>query len=147
MPSRPATGVLFGATHDRDDAGLRRSRGRRPARNLERLASQRRPSLARAWTLRPLTGRASMRAATPDFLPLAGAAEARAGCSSSSGLGSRGFCAAPLLAEHVAAVALGRAVAAAGGAGGDRRIPGRFAMRRDAAVSGVQRRFRLRDRD
>ena len=52
-------------------------------------------------------GRAGVRAACPDFLPLAGAIEGRAGLYALSGLGSRGFCAAPLLAEHVAAMALG----------------------------------------
>jgi tRNA 5-methylaminomethyl-2-thiouridine biosynthesis bifunctional protein len=54
-----------------------------------------------------LSGRAGVRAACPDFLPLAGALEGRPGLFVLSGLGSRGFCAAPLLAEHVAALALG----------------------------------------
>ena len=46
-----------------------------------------------------------MRATTPDRLPIAGALAP--GLLVLTGLGSRGFCAAPLLAEHVAALALG----------------------------------------
>ena len=45
------------------------------------------------------------RFAGPDRLPLAGRLDE--GLFVLSGLGSRGFCAAPLLAEHVAALALG----------------------------------------
>jgi tRNA 5-methylaminomethyl-2-thiouridine biosynthesis bifunctional protein len=53
----------------------------------------------------PLGSRASVRAATPDRLPLAGRLED--GTFVLGGLGGRGFTWAPLLAEHVAALALG----------------------------------------
>ena len=46
-----------------------------------------------------------MRASAPDQLPLAG--EAAPGLFVLTGLGSRGFATAPLLAEHVAALAMG----------------------------------------
>jgi tRNA 5-methylaminomethyl-2-thiouridine biosynthesis bifunctional protein len=98
-------GLLFGATHDRDDAGSAVSLADHH-RNID-LLRQVRPDLAAnvdPWTL---GGRAGVRAVTPDFLPLAGALAGRAGLFVLSGLGSRGFCAAPLLAEHVAAWALG----------------------------------------
>ncbi|MBV9509684.1 MAG: hypothetical protein JO303_05315, partial [Caulobacteraceae bacterium] len=42
-----------------------------------------------------------------DYLPLAGAVEGAEGLYILSGLGSRGFCTAPLLAEHVAALIAG----------------------------------------
>ena len=50
--------------------------------------------------------RAAIRATTPDRLPLAGALDD--GLYLLGGLGSRGFCVAPLLAEHVAALILNR---------------------------------------
>ena len=102
IPTR--SGVLFGATHDRDDATLD-VRGPDHSRNLERLAEAA-PALAARLAGLDLAGRASVRAVTPDFMPLAGAAGAP-GLFVLSGLGSRGFCSAPLLAEHVAATALG----------------------------------------
>jgi tRNA 5-methylaminomethyl-2-thiouridine biosynthesis bifunctional protein len=95
---------VFGATHDREDAGCE-VREADHARNRALLA-QGRPALAAALQGEPLEGRASARAVTPDFLPLAGAwgeLGAGEGLYILSGLGSRGFCAAPLLAEHVAA--------------------------------------------
>ena len=98
-------GVLFGATHDRDDKGVDVREGDH-SRNLALLAEGR-PTLAAALKDMPLTGRAGVSAVTPDFLPLAGAAEDAEGLFLLTGLGSRGFCAAPLLAEHVAALALG----------------------------------------
>ncbi|HEY2051578.1 MAG TPA: tRNA (5-methylaminomethyl-2-thiouridine)(34)-methyltransferase MnmD [Caulobacteraceae bacterium] len=98
-------GVLFGATHDRSDRDL----GERPdddRRNLLSVTSVL-PALgerlARA-TLRSWTG---LRAATSDYLPLAGALPGRDGLFVLAGLGSRGFCLAPLLGEHVAALAAG----------------------------------------
>jgi len=102
IPTR--TGLLFGATHDRDDAGTEI----RPAdheRNLATLAGAR-PQLAARLAGAPLDGRASIRATTPDRLPIAGAAPAE-GVFILTGFGSRGFSLAPLLAEHVAALALG----------------------------------------
>ena len=98
-------GVLFGATHDRDDRGAD-VRATDHVRNLDLLAEGR-PALAAMLRSLPLTGRAGVRAVTPDFLPLAGAAEGADGLFLLTGLGSRGFCAAPLLAEHVAALAVG----------------------------------------
>ncbi|HEX6859497.1 MAG TPA: tRNA (5-methylaminomethyl-2-thiouridine)(34)-methyltransferase MnmD [Caulobacteraceae bacterium] len=96
-------GVLFGATHDRDvtESDVR---ARDNARNLEQLAAGL-PDLAARLEGLPLEARASIRAATPDRLPAAGTV--RNGVFVLTGLGSRGFCTAPLLAEHVAALALG----------------------------------------
>ena len=48
---------------------------------------------------------AAIRAATPDQLPAAGQVEN--GLFVLAGLGSRGFCTAPLLAEHLAALIVG----------------------------------------
>jgi tRNA 5-methylaminomethyl-2-thiouridine biosynthesis bifunctional protein len=96
-------GVLFGATHDRGDAGDD-VRADDHLRNLETLA-QVLPRLAdRAQSL-ALAGRASVRAVTPDRLPVAGALGE--GLFALTGFGSRGFAFAPLLAEHVAALVMG----------------------------------------
>jgi tRNA 5-methylaminomethyl-2-thiouridine biosynthesis bifunctional protein len=103
IPTRD--GVLFGATHDRDDSGAE-VREADHARNLDLLAEGR-PGLAAALKDHELSGRAGVRAVTADFLPLAGPAEGADGLFLLTGLGSRGFCAAPLLAEHVAALATG----------------------------------------
>lgn len=103
-------GLLFGATHDRGDSGcdLRVSDHQR---NLATLAEGL-PALAGRLAGRSLEGRASIRAATPDHLPLAGSApdgpaDALGGLFVLAGFGARGFTLAPLLAEHVAAQALG----------------------------------------
>jgi tRNA 5-methylaminomethyl-2-thiouridine biosynthesis bifunctional protein len=101
-PSRQ--GLVFGATHDRDETATD-IRAQDHDRNLALLA-QGRPGLAARLAGAPLSGRAAIRAVTPDFLPLAGPVEDAPGLYILSGLGSRGFCAAPLLAEHVAAQAL-----------------------------------------
>jgi tRNA 5-methylaminomethyl-2-thiouridine biosynthesis bifunctional protein len=99
-------GLLFGATHDRDEIDTA-VRDADHARNLALVAGLD-PRIAVLAAAAPLEGRAGLRAATPDFLPLAGAAwGAPAGLFILSGLGSRGFCTAPLLAEHVAALAFG----------------------------------------
>jgi tRNA 5-methylaminomethyl-2-thiouridine biosynthesis bifunctional protein len=96
-------GVLFGATHDRDDDGddLRAADDRRNLESLARIA----PGLAASLDATTLRGWAGVRATTPDRLPLAGALAE--GLFILGGLGSRGFVSAPLLAEHVAARALG----------------------------------------
>ena len=103
VPTRE--GVLFGATYDKDDTGT----DARPAdhsRNLATLAAVR-PYLAERLAAQPLEGRASIRATTPDRAPIAGAApDGEPGVFVLSGFGSRGFSLAPLLAEHVAALAL-----------------------------------------
>ncbi len=137
IPTR--NGLLFGATHDRDDIDT----DVRPldhVRNLAQLAEGR-PRLAADIDPHSLGGRAGVRAVTPDFLPLAGAApgagEAGEGLFVLSGLGSRGFCAAPLLAEHVAALATGApsplpaALAAI-------VAPGRFDMRRTRRLARLR---------
>ncbi|CAN7472608.1 tRNA (5-methylaminomethyl-2-thiouridine)(34)-methyltransferase MnmD [Phenylobacterium sp. LjRoot219] len=95
-------GVLFGATHDRDDTGVE-LRAEDHERNLTTLAG-RLPQLAARLAAMPLEGRAALRATTADRLPAAGGAD---GLFLLSGFGSRGFSLAPLLAEHVAAQALG----------------------------------------
>ncbi|MBS0296626.1 MAG: FAD-dependent 5-carboxymethylaminomethyl-2-thiouridine(34) oxidoreductase MnmC [Proteobacteria bacterium] len=101
VPTRK--GLLFGATHDRGDTtdDLRPEDDRRNLESLARVL----PVLAAQLAPQELQGRASIRAVTPDRLPLAGSL--RDGLHVLGGLGSRGFCAAPLLAEHVAAMALG----------------------------------------
>jgi tRNA 5-methylaminomethyl-2-thiouridine biosynthesis bifunctional protein len=99
-------GLLFGATHDRGDTAC----DLRPddhARNLQTLAEGL-PRLAERLAGLALEGRARIRAATPDHLPLAGPApDAPPGLFVLCGFGARGFTLAPLLAEHVAALALG----------------------------------------
>ena len=101
VPTRE--GLLFGATHDRgqSDVDVRDDDHRR---NLELLARAR-PTLAAELAQVPLQGRAGVRASTPDRLPLAG--ELQPGLLVLTGLGGRGFVLAPLLAEHLAAKALG----------------------------------------
>jgi len=120
-----AEGLLFGATHDRDDAGtdLRPDDHRR---NLETLAGAL-PGLAARIDPAALAGRASIRAVTPDRLPIAGAI-APDGLFVLTGFGSRGFSLAPLLAEHVAALALG-APSPISRAAADLTAPDRFARR------------------
>jgi tRNA 5-methylaminomethyl-2-thiouridine biosynthesis bifunctional protein len=104
LPTR--TGLLFGATHDRDDTGLSVCEADH-ARNLATLRAAL-PGLAGRIAGRPLEGRAALRATTPDRLPLAGAApDGAPGLFVLTGFGSRGFSLAPLLAEHVAALARG----------------------------------------
>ena len=93
-------GLLFGATHDRgsDNRALSALDHRR---NLESLA-QVLPAMAAAIDPSKLLGRAEVRAATPDRMPLAGRLEPD-GLYILGGLGSRGFATAPLLGEHIAA--------------------------------------------
>ncbi|MBS0331206.1 MAG: FAD-dependent 5-carboxymethylaminomethyl-2-thiouridine(34) oxidoreductase MnmC, partial [Proteobacteria bacterium] len=101
IPTRD--GLLFGATHDRGDTG-RDVRPEDHRRNLGFLAEGL-PQLAERLVQAPLEGRASIRVATPDHLPVAGAApDASPGVFVLAGFGARGFTLAPLLAEHVAAL-------------------------------------------
>jgi tRNA 5-methylaminomethyl-2-thiouridine biosynthesis bifunctional protein len=96
-------GLLFGATHDRG----RTDTGTDPAdheRNLDILA-QALPAVAQSARLIPVQGRASIRAAAHDRMPVAGAVGD--GLYVLGGLGSRGFTTAPLLAEHLAALIAG----------------------------------------
>ena len=98
-------GVLFGATHDRGDTDTA-PREDDSARNLATLEA-RLPELAkRIAAAGPVQNRAAVRATTPDRLPVAGALDD--GLYVLGGLGSRGFCVAPLLGEHIAALVLGQ---------------------------------------
>jgi tRNA 5-methylaminomethyl-2-thiouridine biosynthesis bifunctional protein len=101
----PGGGIVFGATHDRDDTDAA-ARAPDDRRNLEALAA-RLPRLAAAVAAGEVEGRASIRATTADRLPLAG--EIAPGLYVLGGFGARGFALAPLLGEHVAAQALGSA--------------------------------------
>lgn len=103
MDAAAPCGVLFGATHDRGrtDVGVL---AEDHARNLKTLAEAL-PDLAERAGSGVLHGRAAIRATTFDRLPVAGPAK-QAGVYLLGGLGSRGFCTAPLLAEHLAATAL-----------------------------------------
>jgi tRNA 5-methylaminomethyl-2-thiouridine biosynthesis bifunctional protein len=101
VPTR--AGVLFGATHDRGQTAVD-VRPEDHDRNLATLAKGL-PDLAKQLSGRTFEGRAAVRATTSDRLPLAGV---RAdGVLVLTGLGSRGLCLAPLLAEHLVARALG----------------------------------------
>lgn len=95
-------GVLFGATHDRDRTDTAPDAAS-AARNRETLAA-RLPELAARLAETPTVSRASVRATTPDRSPIAGAVPDAPGLFVLTGLGSRGFALAPLLAEHVAAL-------------------------------------------
>jgi tRNA 5-methylaminomethyl-2-thiouridine biosynthesis bifunctional protein len=99
-------GLLFGATHDRGDSGtdLRPDDDRKNRENLAKAL----PGLAARIADEAVESRASIRAVTPDRLPLAGpVADAPPGLHVLGGFGARGFALAPLLAEHVAAGAAG----------------------------------------
>ena len=117
-------GLLFGATQDRDNA----SADVRPDDHRRTLAilGGALPVRARRLAHPTLEGRASVRAVTPDRLPVVG--EAENGLFVLTGFGSRGFSLAPLLAEHVAALALA-APSPIGLAAAELVHPGRFARR------------------
>ncbi len=97
-------GVLFGATFERGVEAID-LREADHAHNLA-LVAERLPMLAARLAKARLDGRARLRAATADYMPLAGAVAEDLWAL--GGLGSRGFCMAPLLGEHVAALVLGR---------------------------------------
>jgi len=100
------SGLLFGATHDRGETAGGPS-AEASARNLATVAACL-PGLAGRIAAAGMTrSRTAVRATTPDRLPLAGPVPGAEGLFVLGGLGSRGFCAAPLLAEHVAALAIG----------------------------------------
>ena len=96
-------GLLFGATHDRDDASTEVRDGDH-RRNLATLAEVR-PELARRLAGVELSGRAGIRASAADHQPIAGRLDD--GLFVLTALGGRGFTLAPLLAEHIAAQAMG----------------------------------------
>ncbi len=95
------TGVLYGATHDRGDVATD-VRSSDTQRNQATLAA-RMPEVARRVADKDGQSLAAVRATTPDRLPICGAVAAQPGVWVLTGLGSRGFCLAPLLAEHLAA--------------------------------------------
>jgi tRNA 5-methylaminomethyl-2-thiouridine biosynthesis bifunctional protein len=97
IPTR--NGFLFGATHDRGrtDTEVLEADHDRNLAALARLA----PGLAAPTPM----GRAAIRAASPDHMPIAG--RLGEGLFVLTGLGSRGFTTAPLLAEHLVGLALG----------------------------------------
>ena len=96
-----------GATHDRgveapeasDEAGARNQATLAAALPALAALAQQAPAEARGR-------RVAVRATTPDRLPLCG--EWKSGLHVLTGLGSRGFCVAPLLGEHLAATIMGR---------------------------------------
>lgn len=98
--------LLFGATHDRGRTDVEVSPDD-TARNLTTLAT-RLPALASRIDPAAVRSRAAVRATTRDRLPVAGAVPGRPGLFVLGGLGSRGFCLAPLLGEHLAAQILDR---------------------------------------
>ena len=99
VPTR--AGVLVGATHDRGrtDVGINPDDTRQL---LARLATDR-PRLAARLREVTTSARAAVRATTPDHRPLCG--QMADGVGVLTGLGGRGFAWAPILAEHLAAVA------------------------------------------
>ena len=99
-----AEGLLFGATHDRDRTDVNADDAD-TARNLATLGT-RLPALASRVGAAGTGGRrAAIRATTRDRLPAAGPLGPRVFVL--GGLGSRGFAMAPVLGEHVAALAVG----------------------------------------
>ena len=98
-------GLLFGATHDRDDTSTE-VRAEDSLRNRATLAA-RLPSLADSLHDHVSTGRAAVRATTPDRLPVCGALPGRDGVHVLGGLGSRGHALAPLLGQQLAAMIAG----------------------------------------
>lgn len=98
------TGLLFGATHDRGQVDLSTT-AEASDRNLATLAAALPGLAARAGAATPVQTRKAVRATTPDRLPVVGALPAP-GLYALTGLGSRGFCVAPLLGEHLAAALL-----------------------------------------
>lgn len=97
-------GLLFGATHERGRTDAQTDEAA-SAGNLETLRASLPALAARVQAAAGVAARAAIRATTPDRLPLAGALTPRTFIL--GGLGSRGFALAPLLAEHLAALATG----------------------------------------
>jgi len=100
-------GVLYGATHDRGDTGTEVRDGD-ASRNLETLRTRLPELAARIAAAGAGQARAAVRATTADRLPLAGPLPGSEGLFILSGLGSRAFAFAPLLADHVASLILDR---------------------------------------
>jgi len=102
-----SNGILYGATHDRGDTGTDVRDGD-AGRNLETLRTHLPDLAARIAAAGPGQAHAAVRATTPDRLPLAGALPGSEGLFLLTGLGSRAFTFAPLLAEHVVSLVLDR---------------------------------------
>ena len=98
-----ADGLLYGATHDRGVTTPLAS-DEASERNLQTLA-QTLPERAAALSNSTPQRRVAVRATTPDRLPVCG--PLADGLYVLGGMGSRGFCASPLLAEHLAAIIAG----------------------------------------
>ena len=98
------SGLLFGATHDRGKTDVTPD-DQASARNRDTLTSALPCLAARVEAAGPSQSRRAVRATTPDRLPLAGRLS-QTGLYVLTGLGSRGFCVAPLLGDHLAALIL-----------------------------------------
>jgi len=104
VPTR--SGVLYGATHDRGETQTD-IRAKDNDRNRDVLQTSL-PILAGQLEGQAVQARASLRATVPDQLPVAGQIPDQPGLMVLGALGSRGFTLAPLLAEHLVSVTLGR---------------------------------------
>lgn len=104
VPTR--SGVLYGATHDRGETqtDIRAEDNDRNRAVLEAHL----PILASQLEGQAVGARASLRATVPDQLPVVGQMPDQPGLMVLGALGSRGFTLAPLLAEHLVALSLGR---------------------------------------
>lgn len=99
-------GLLYGATHERGTTDTLPS-DEASQINLATLATAL-PALAQqVEQALPSTRRKAVRATTPDRLPISGEVQGAPGLYVLGGLGSRGFCVAPLLAEDLASRILG----------------------------------------
>ena len=104
VPTR--SGVLYGATHDRGETqtDIRADDNDRNRAVLELGL----PILAGQLEGHIVQARVSLRATVPDQLPVVGQIPDQPGLMVLGALGSRGFTLAPLLADHLVAVTLGR---------------------------------------
>lgn len=120
-------GILFGASHGRDqtDTSVLQTDNRD---NLTRLRNFM-PKIADKIDPDEIEARASLRAAGPDHLPVAGLLDGQDGVYVLGGLSGRGFTLSPLLADHIAALAVGRPSPLPLWLG-QALLPGRFEQRR-----------------
>ncbi|WEK58244.1 MAG: FAD-dependent 5-carboxymethylaminomethyl-2-thiouridine(34) oxidoreductase MnmC [Candidatus Brevundimonas phytovorans] len=133
-------GLLFGATHDRGQTD-RTPDAEASARNLATLAAGLPDLAAQVEAAGSPRTRKAVRATTPDRLPVAGPLTPGLHAPTLSaptlyaltGLGSRGFCVAPLLGEHLAAVILDQPSPLPAGFAA-RLAPARFAAQPTATV-------------
>ena len=125
------TGLLFGATHDRGQTDATPTT-EASARNRATLSAALPDLAARAEAAGAGRTRKAVRATTPDRLPVAGPLS-QPNLYVLTGLGSRGFCVAPLLGEHLAARCLNQP-SPLPEAAGRRLSPRRFTD--DASLAG-----------